>query len=217
MSDIILASNSPRRREMFGWLGLPFSCQTPDVDETPLVDESPMGYVSRLAVAKTRAIARQFNLLDTIVGADTIVVHNGVLLGKPTNDADANRMLTQLRGKTHQVLTAVTILLGNQQANEVCVSDVRMREFSDAELQAYVASGDPLDKAGAYAIQHAGFHPVEHFGGCMASVMGLPLCHLARAYARLGISVASPAGACQAKLNYTCPIWEQVARGDTVG
>jgi len=109
MSDIILASNSPRRREMFGWLGLPFSCQTPDVDETPLVDESPMVYVSRLAVAKARAIARQFNLLDTIVGADTIVVHNGVLLGKPTNDADANRMLTQLRGKTHQVLTAVTI------------------------------------------------------------------------------------------------------------
>ena len=110
------------------------------------------------------------------------------MLGKPADPDDAERMLRQLRGRTHQVYTGVAIMSGQSPGavlTDVCITDVPMRDYSDAEIRAYVASGDPMDKAGAYGIQHAGFHPVQGMRGCFASVMGLPLCHVLRLLMRI--------------------------------
>ena len=122
-------------------------------------------------------------------------------------------MLRQLRARTHQVLTALAVLQtgSGRLLLDICVTDVPMRAYSDAEIEAYVASGDPLDKAGAYAIQHAGFHPVKSLDGCYANVVGLPLCHLARMLHRLGLPPrANLPLACQAALGYQCPVYEQI-------
>jgi len=121
-------------------------------------------------------------------------------------------MLLSLRGRTHQVLTAIAVHTAEGELlRDLSVDDVPMRAYSSAEMEAYVASGDPLDKAGAYAIQHPGFHPAENFSGCYASVMGLPLCHLVRTLARKGLTppVDVPA-ACQADLGYACPVFAAV-------
>ena len=125
-------------------------------------------------------------------------------------------MLQRLRGHRHQVYTAIALLrLADQKlVTDLCSTPVPMRSYSDAEIEAYVTSGDPLDKAGAYAIQHPGFHPVEALAGCYASVMGLPLCHLVRSLRRLGIT---PPGdvpvACQTSLNYVCPVYQTILTG----
>lgn len=116
-----------------------------------------------------------------VVACDTVVALNGSLLGKPRDEAEARRMLSQLRARPHAVYSAFTILetTTDRTLTEIVETEVVMRLYSDAEIAAYVASGDPMDKAGAYAIQHAGFHPVAELRGCYANVMGLPLCHLA--------------------------------------
>ncbi len=126
-------------------------------------------------------------------------------------------MLARLRGVMHTVTTAVSLLdtRTGQHLSELASSPVRMRPYSDAEIAAYVASGDPFDKAGAYAIQHAGFHPVERFDHCYANVMGLPLCHLTRLLTRVGLppAVDVPA-ACQRHTGYTCPVYERILAGE---
>jgi MAF protein len=141
------------------------------------------------------------------------VVDAGAILGKP-NDADqARAMLRQLRGRSHQVLTALAVLQSRSDRllTDVCVTDVPMRAYTEAEIEAYVASGDPLDKAGAYAIQHAGFHPVASLAGCYANVVGLPLCHLARTLRKLSLPPrADLPQACQAALGYQCPVYDQI-------
>jgi predicted house-cleaning NTP pyrophosphatase (Maf/HAM1 superfamily) len=122
-------------------------------------------------------------------------------------------MLRRLRGRTHQVYTAVVALRPEDNAllSEVVVTDVPMRQYSDDEILAYIDSGDPLDKAGAYAIQHAGFKPVEHLEGCYANVMGLPICHLSRMLAAFGVYPETDVpGTCQKMLYYPCPIFRQV-------
>jgi MAF protein len=142
------------------------------------------------------------------------------LLGKPESPEQAGAMLRQLRGRTHHVYTAIAVLEsgGGNSAADRCCSDVPMRAYSDAEIAAYIATGDPLDKAGAYAIQHAGFHPVEQFAGCFASVMGLPLCHLARTLRKLGYSPpVDVSAACQASLKYDCPVSAGILRGEDLG
>jgi septum formation protein len=141
-------------------------------------------------------------------------------LGKPENIADARRMLTQLRGHTHQVITAVVLF--NPQSGcmeeEICRTDVPMRNYSEAEIKTYISSGDPMDKAGAYAIQHSGFHPVENFNGCFASVMGLPLCHIKRLAKKFDKPVAdSLVTECQRYNQYICPIFQRVAEGMEIG
>lgn len=218
---LILASNSPRRRHLLALTGREFEVFSADVDETVRPGEDPAGYVSRLAEAKARKAAAEKGGQPAIfLGFDTTVALDGQILGKPADDAEAREMLTLLRGKTHQVYTA--LVLYDTRTNfviyERCCSAVPMRAYSAAEMEAYIASGDPLDKAGAYAIQAPGFNPVHDFHGCYASVMGLPLCHLERSLRRLaGPSPADVAAACQADLHYDCPIWQAVQRGESAG
>lgn len=209
---ILLASNSPRRKQLLALAGWPYRIQPADVDETPLPGEPAEAYVLRLAESKARAAAGSAED-GLVLAADTTVVDAGAILGKP-NDADqARAMLWQLRGRTHQVLTALAVLQSHTDRllTDVCATDVPMRAYTEAEIEAYVASGDPLDKAGAYAIQHAGFHPVESLAGCYANVVGLPLCHLVRTLRKLGLLPrADLPQACQAALGYQCPIYEQI-------
>ncbi len=196
-------------------IGLPFESGAAEIDESPRQDETPRQYVSRLAEGKARAAAGRAPSNAIIIAADTTVADADQILGKPADDADAVRMLTQLRGHTHQVYTAIAVLSvpAGTLFTDLCATDVPMRDYSEAELAAYVATGDPLDKAGAYAIQHAGFHPVERLAGCYANVVGLPLCHLTRTLRKLGIEPQAdvPQG-CQAALGYDCPVYGSILR-----
>ena len=220
--NLLLASNSPRRRELLALIGFPYQSSSADVDESILPNEAPADYVLRLAEAKARACVESGNgkcLGQIVIGSDTAVVDAGAILGKPKDASDAVSMLRQLRGRTHQVYTAIALF--NPEKDEVCtelsISDVPMRDYSDAELEAYVQTGDPLDKAGAYAIQNAEFHPVEKFDGCFASVMGLPLCHLTRSLKKMGLKPETNVPAlCQATLAYDCSIYNAVLRDDTL-
>jgi septum formation protein len=209
--NVILASNSPRRRQLLALTGLEFRVLPADVDETPLEGEPAAEYVQRLAASKARAVSAQVDPDALVIAADTTVVDGNQILGKPVDDDDASRMLRQLCGRSHQVYTAVALLQNGKLLVECCGTAVPMREYSEAELQAYIDSGDPLDKAGAYAIQHLGFHPVEALQGCYANVVGLPLCHLLRALWKLGIEPDADIPAdCQATFEYTCPIYKAV-------
>jgi septum formation protein len=220
MPTIILASTSPRRRQLLAWTGWAFTVAPVEIDETPHPGEAPDLYVSRLALAKGEVRSRQSPAGSLILAADTTVADGMSVLGKPADPLDAIQMLKRLRGRTHQVYTALALVTtGSSQAtSERCASDVPMRAYSDEEIAAYVATGDPLDKAGAYAIQHPGFHPVENFQGCYASVMGLPLCHLVRAMAHLGFTPPYDVPAvCQANLEYDCPVTRAILRGEDAG
>jgi septum formation protein len=215
---LVLASNSPRRRELLALGGWTFSVRPADVDEMPLPGEAPGTYVLRLAESKAKACAESAKPDEVIIAADTTVAIDGMILGKPRDAAEAAEMLRLLRGRRHQVHTGIGVKKGDVLLTDLCTTDVPMRPYSDDEITAYVASGDPLDKAGAYAIQHAGFHPVENFSGCFASVMGLPLCHLLRLLQRVDIfPTADVPGGCQASLDYQCPISDAVLRGEVIG
>jgi septum formation protein len=211
MKNLILASNSPRRKELLGLLDWPFEVIPADIDESRRPDELPVDYVKRLAYEKAQAVASHDDGL--VLAADTIVVDEDELLGKPVDESDARRMLVQLRGRVHQVYTGIALIDTGSGAsfNDVCRTDVPMRDYTDVEIETYIATGDPLDKAGAYAIQHKGFHPVEKLAGCYASVMGLPLCHLAVGLRHFGIDVSSSLPAdCQVLLDYQCPVYKEI-------
>ena len=217
---LVLASNSPRRRALLALGGWMFHVRPADVDEKQIPGEAPGAYVLRLAVEKARACAASGHADLTIVGADTAVVDEGDILGKPKDMAEAVKMLRRLRGHTHQVYTGIAALrlADGSLVSDLCVTDVPMRDYSEEEIETYAASGDPLDKAGAYAIQHPTFHPVESLAGCYASVMGLPLCHLTRSLRSLDIYPRSDISVeCQSALNYACPISAAVLGGEMVG
>lgn len=176
---LILASSSPRRRELLTQLGLRFEIIKPDIDETRRAAEDLVDYARRLSREKAEAVA---TLLDgqpaLIISADTIVMDGGELLGKPADAADARRMLRQLRGREHVVLTAFTLYRSADAPRIITLharTAVEMRDFSETEIEAYIASGDPLDKAGAYAIQNEAFRPVARIQGSYSNVVGLPL------------------------------------------
>jgi len=211
MKKFILASNSPRRRELLSLLDCPFQVIPADINENRQPGESPEDYVRRLACQKARAVSAVKEGL--VIAADTIVVDDDEFLGKPLDEEDARRMLTRLRGRVHQVFTGI-VLIDSQTGEsfeDVCRTDVPMRDYLDAEIEAYIATGDPMDKAGAYAIQHPGFHPVEGLTGCFASVMGLPLCHLAVGLRTLGYDVPeSLPERCQELLDYDCPCFDAI-------
>lgn len=212
---LILASGSPRRRQLMSLLGLPFVVKTAGVDETPLVGEPPTELVLRVSQAKAFAMnnARPDEL---VIAADTTVAVDGQVLGKPTDPDDAVRMLRLLRGRAHIVYSAVSVWYpaGRRMVCGLAGSTVWMRDYSDAEIAAYVDSGDPLDKAGAYAIQHPEFDPVARVEGCWLAVVGLPLCHLGRALTGLGVAVpASVPRACQAFSQRDCPVFPSILRG----
>ncbi|MBA4379783.1 MAG: septum formation protein Maf [Anaerolinea sp.] len=217
---MVLASNSPRRRELLALTGWPFSVMPANVDEDLRPAETPREYVLRLAQSKARACRRLTGVEHAgeaafILAADTTVVNGKDTLGKPKDAAEAIEMLTALRGHSHQVYTGIALLRlkDGRMLTDVCVTDVPMREYSHEEIVAYVATGDPLDKAGAYAIQHPKFQPVEKLNGCYASVMGLPLCHLARNMQTFEVAPAADVpGNCQSMLNYTCYIFPELMR-----
>jgi septum formation protein len=175
-AKLVLASASPRRQDLVHRLGVAFEVAPSDIDETPLAGEPPVAYARRLAEAKARAAA-QSRADGVVLAADTIVVLDDRLLGKPADAGEAVRFLRALRGREHQVITAVAVL--DVGRDRLCLGHdctrVWVRALSDAEIAAYVASGDPMDKAGAYAIQNTAFHPVERIEGSESNVIGLPL------------------------------------------
>ena len=206
--QLILASNSPRRRQLLALAGLPFRISASNIDESELPDgESPSDYVLRLAETKARAV--QADQDQVVLAADTTVVDGIDILGKPTDSAEAVAMLKRLRGHAHQVYTGIALLRKSDGLllKDLCVTDVPMRNYSDEEIQAYVATGDPLDKAGAYAIQHPQFHPVGNLEGCYASVMGLPMCHVILLLRKMDIQPKADVFAgCETLLEYQCPV-----------
>ncbi len=183
---LILASASPRRRELLALLGAPFRVEIADIDERRLGEESPEAHVRRLAEEKARTVARRHRN-EVILAADTIVLFEGRILGKPQSAEEAWQMLRALRGKRHEVITAVALWFADRLRSEIDRSVVLMRSYSDDEIAAYIASGDPMDKAGAYAIQSPQFRPVARLEGCFAGVMGLPLALVARLLGEAGI------------------------------
>jgi MAF protein len=217
---LVLASNSPRRRELLALGGWKFESASPEVDESQHPGEEPGGYVLRLAETKARTCAATELQESLIIAADTTVVDGKTILGKPENSAEAAEMLRKLRNRTHQVASGICVIStsdGNL-GRDLCVTQVPMRNYDDQEIDDYVASGDPLDKAGAYAIQHPKFHPVERMSGCYASVMGFPLCHLTRTLRPFGITpLTDISKECQSWLNYACPITTRVLQGEQVG
>jgi septum formation protein len=176
MSDrpIILASGSPRRRQLLEMLRIPFRVIVPDVDEHVLADEAPDVYVTRLSRAKAEAVAPRAPG-EVILAADTTVVLDDEIFGKPESPAQAVAMLRRLQGRTHEVMTAVTVARDGVIEQALDVSRVTFRPADEVMLTAYVATGEPLDKAGAYAIQGLGAPLIERVDGDFFGVMGLPL------------------------------------------
>jgi MAF protein len=204
---IILASGSPRRRELFALLGLPFQAVDPQVDESPLEGENPKDTALRLASSKAQEAAGS-HPEAIIVAADTLVVLGEKILGKPKDREEAVAVLEALRGKKHRVTSGVIVLAAatREKSEEVADTQVWMRDYSQEEIARYIGRGEPFDKAGGYAIQDQGFRPVARVKGCYANVMGLPLCHLYRALKWIGVNPpATPLEACMAFTGYDCP------------
>lgn len=175
---IVLASASPRRRELLPALGVSFEVIPSDVDESD-ADDHAARLARTLALRKARAVAAE-RAGDTVIGADTIVVLDGRQLGKPRDDGEARAMLEALRGRTHHVVTGVAVIAGGEEATEAVTTAVAMRAYTDTEVARYVERGEPFDKAGGYAVQDAEFAPAAAVEGCRCSVIGLPLWTLRR-------------------------------------
>ena len=192
MSPLYLASGSPRRRELLTQIGVPFTAISADIDETPLLDESPAAYVERLARGKAAAglglIASSHSLAPAcVLGADTAVVLDGRILGKPLDQADSLAMLMALSDREHEVLTAIAVLDKQRCESRVVRSLVRFRSISPEEAAAYWASGEPQDKAGGYGIQGLAAVFVAGLNGSYSAVVGLPLCETAELLGHFGI------------------------------
>lgn len=194
MTRLILASASPRRAELLTQIGLAFETCPADIDETPQPGEGPLAYVERLAREKAQAIAASSP--DALVlGSDTTVVLDGEILAKPESADHAAAMLARLSGATHQVMTGVALARGGECLARVSVTDVTFRSLASEEIQAYVASGEPMDKAGGYGIQGLGGIFVSELKGSYSAVVGLPLQETAELLAQAG-----------------CPVWQNWQR-----
>lgn len=186
LPSIVLASASPRRRELLARLGVTFRVMASDVNEDPLTNETPLQTQQRITRNKARVVQTQLLAADPIhqdtvvIAADTTVLLDGEMLNKPTDAAEAWSMLRKLRGRAHEVQTCLVICEGAREEMHIAACQVQMRNYSDDEIAAYITTGDPFDKAGAYAVQHAQFHPVDEIVGCPLNVIGLPLCQLRR-------------------------------------
>ena len=173
---LILASQSPRRKELLGLMHIPFTVRVADIDETMDPEKSACDEVARVSALKARAIPRETG--DVVVAADTIVVCEGRVLGKPRSEAEAAAMLRLLSGRDHQVMTGVTVIRDGRVQTFTEVTDIHFRELSDREIDRYVATGEPMDKAGAYGIQGGAALFCTRMVGDYYNVMGLPVCHL---------------------------------------
>lgn len=210
MSDaappLLLASASPRRRELLGELGLTFRVAAADLDEAAIGDGLPPERAALVvASAKAAALAGQGGI---VLAADTMVVLDGRVLGKPASTGDASAMLAALRGRAHDVVTAVVVRAGADGQHALCRSTVRMRPYRDDEIAAYVATGSGLDKAGAYGIQDEPFRPVEAIDGCWCNVMGLPLWTAVRLLERAGCPAPQTPAQVFARC-VTCPLADE--------
>ena len=174
--NLILASQSPRRKELLSLLGIPFSVQVADIDETMNPGAAPYSEVARVSRIKALAIERGSD--DVVIAADTIVVCEGRVLGKPRDPDEAMDMLRLLSGRDHQVMTGLTVLHGDNAAVVTEVTDLHFRKLSDREIAAYVATGEPMDKAGAYGIQGGAALFCQRIEGDYYNVVGLPVCRL---------------------------------------
>jgi septum formation protein len=188
-SPLVLASGSPRRQELLALLGLPFRVEPADVNESVHDALPPWERAARLAEDKARAISSRYPGA-LVIGADTLVVIDEHVLGKPADAADARRMLELLSGRTHQVITGIAVAAGGQPvAADVVATDVTFRSLSAAEIDAYVATEEPMDKAGAYAIQGYGAVLIAGIRGDHPNVVGLPLTRLATLLRGLGVTI----------------------------
>jgi septum formation protein len=209
--QVVLASSSPRRQAYLHDLNMDFKVMPADIDETPQPGEAPTQLASRLASTKAQAVAAKFNATENerivVIAADTVVASGETILGKPEDRADATRMLLLLRGCAHEVHSAVSVLDSATGHLETLVNTttVWMRNYSDVEVAIYVKSGDPMDKAGAYAIQHPDFAPAKVISGCLSGVVGLPLGDLRELLSHVGISMtADVATVCEAHNHFIC-------------
>lgn len=203
---IVLASASPRRRQLLALMGLSFQVVASDVDEMIVQGEAPQQSARRLSMAKAEAVAGLYPQA-LVIAADTLVVLAGDILGKPTSPAAAFDMLTRLRNRQHVVYSGLTVIDSGhaRRCAQVAMTPVYMRDYSVEEMQRYVATGDPMDKAGAYALQHAGFNPVACLEECYANVMGLPMCHLYRILHAWDVPVpVHPLACCPLALKVGC-------------
>lgn len=226
---LVLASNSPRRKQLLTVSGWDFHVAAPSVDETVRAGEPPDEYVRRMAVSKALAVldGPHFGLpADAVIlAADTVVVDSIFwqgpespgsdeleILGKPSSPKEAEAMLRRLRGRTHRVFTGLAVARASdrQLFSDVVITEVPMRAYSDAEIQMYIVTGDPFDKAGAYAIQHPVFRPVQNLQGCYTNVMGLPVCQAAELLEQAGLPPPNDFGRkCQWALDHPCEIYQK--------
>jgi MAF protein len=218
MVEFILASRSPRRRALIKLVGYSFQSIAADVDESSITNEEAATNVMLTAQLKANAIATQ--IVDKlsaertiIVAADTTVALDGNMLGKPIDKDDAWYMLRALRGRTHEVLTGITLLDMDtgKKVSETHTAVVTMRKYSDNDIAAYIATGDPMDKAGAYAIQHPEFQPVARLDGCYTGVMGLSVCHLIQTLLQLNVpTIANLFLVHKSHKHYYCPLYQDL-------
>jgi len=191
----VLASASPRRRDLLGTLGITFTVEPADIDESELEGEDPVAYVRRVAMAKAAVIGTAEDVV--VIAADTTVDVDGLILAKPMDASDARRMLGLLSGRTHSVHTGVAIRRGERTEIGVVSTRVTMVDIDTEKLRWYVGSGEPFGKAGAYALQGAGSLLVERIEGSVSNVIGLPLVLVDELLGRLGVSLVDLAGGSQ--------------------
>ncbi len=188
---LVLASGSPRRRELLAALSVPFEIDVSNVDEST-ASPDPVEVARSLAERKARAVASR-RPGDVVIGSDTVVALDGRVLGKPADADEARAMLAALRGRSHQVVTGVAVALGGAVTTAHTATTVTMRPYRDEEIEAFIATGSPFDKAGGYAIQDSAFAPVAALEGCECGVIGLPLWTLHDLLQRTGIEASPPA------------------------
>lgn len=184
---IVLASQSPRRKELLGKMGLEFTTKAPEIDETALSGLPARQLVEALSREKALWAARQEDPEAIVIGSDTVVVRDGEILGKPASPAQAEEMLASLSGRSHEVCTGVTVCQGDQVVSQVEVTQVTFRHLTPQEIARYVRTGEPMDKAGAYGIQGLGALLVEGIQGDYSAVVGLPVCRLGRILLDFGV------------------------------
>ena len=185
--NLILASQSPRRRELLGLTGLDFIVRVADIDETMDPEKAPFDEVARVSRMKAEAVARKPE--DVVIAADTIVVCEGKVLGQPRDEADAFRILSLLSGRHHEVMTGMTVVRGDEVITHTEVTRIHFRQLHPEEIRAYIASGEPMDKAGAYGIQGGAALFADQMEGDYYNVMGLPVCRLAMILRSLGLPI----------------------------
>lgn len=189
-SQIVLASRSPRRKEILEKLNLKFVIDPPEIDETPRLSEDPVKYVQRIAAEKADLVALRHDHLCLVVAADTTVALDGEIFGQPQDLVEAGQMIQKLSGKTHSVITAVSVRCDGRSANGFDSSNVMMREISTEMLEWYLATGESLGKAGAYAVQGHGAALVANVSGELDTVIGLPVQLLKTLLSRIGLDLA---------------------------